>query len=79
MQALQPSAQIKGVSKKDGAPQEDDFINMDKGGRRHEGRWLSKETRSVPFVLPSNGICLASAMQHQGLGLAVPIMKSSPG
>jgi hypothetical protein len=29
MQALQPSAQVKGVGKKDGAPQEDDFINMD--------------------------------------------------
>jgi hypothetical protein len=35
-------------AKKDGAPcWEDDFINMDKGGRCHEGRSLSKQTRTL--------------------------------
>jgi hypothetical protein len=44
------------LAKKDGAPREDDCINMDKGGRRHNGRAQSKRTRSYQ-ALASNGIC----------------------
>ena len=43
-------------AKKDGAPQEDDCINMDKGGRRTNGRSQSKRTRTTQ-ALTSDGIC----------------------
>ena len=42
--------------KKDGAPREDDCINMDKGGRCHAGRLLSKRTRTMQ-ALASHHIC----------------------
>jgi hypothetical protein len=35
------------LAKKDGAPREDDCINMDKGGRRLDGRQKSKRTRTT--------------------------------
>jgi hypothetical protein len=44
------------AGKKDGAPRQDDCINMDKGGRRHEGRSLSKRTRTTQ-ALKADEIC----------------------
>jgi hypothetical protein len=44
------------LAKKDGAPREDDCINMDKCGRRHNARAQSKRTRSCQ-ALASDGIC----------------------
>jgi hypothetical protein len=42
--------------KKDNDPRQDDCINMDKGGRRSEGRSQSKRTRTTK-ALTSNKLC----------------------
>ncbi len=42
--------------KKDNAPWQDDCINMDKGGRRTEGRSQSKRTRTTK-ALTSDKLC----------------------
>ena len=38
--------------KKDGEPRQDDCINMDKGGRRRDGRSQSKRTRTTQALTP---------------------------
>jgi hypothetical protein len=44
------------LGKKDGAPWQDDCINMDKGGRRQVGRSQSKRTRTTQ-ALTSDKLC----------------------
>ena len=46
----------KASAKEDGAPCEDDCINMDRGGRCHDGRTLSKRTRTTQ-ALASEHFC----------------------
>jgi hypothetical protein len=44
------------LGKKDGAPRQDDCINMDKGGRHQDGRSQSKRTRTTQ-ALTSEKLC----------------------
>jgi hypothetical protein len=43
-------------AKKNGGPRQDDCINMDKGGRRNEGRSQSKRTRTTQAITTAD-IC----------------------
>jgi hypothetical protein len=47
---------LRKKEKKDNAPRQDDCINMDKGGRRSEGRSQSKRTRTTK-ALTSDKLC----------------------
>jgi hypothetical protein len=67
------------LAKKEGAPREDDCINMDKGGRRTGGRSQSERTRTIQ-ALTSDGICpFTFAVKWDLLGFCITKEKIGHG
>jgi hypothetical protein len=67
------------LGKKDGAPRQDDCINMDKGGRRRDGRSHSKRTRTTQ-AFSTDGICpFTFTVKWDYLGFYITVEKINFG
>jgi hypothetical protein len=64
--------------KKDGAPREDDCINMDKGGRRPDGKAQSKRTRTTQALTKDRMCSFAFSVKWDlfGFYVTVPTIRS---
>jgi hypothetical protein len=62
-------------SKKDGPPRQDDCINMDKGGRRAEGRSQSKRTRTTQAITTDDICPFRFTVKWDYLGFYITVEK----
>jgi hypothetical protein len=65
--------------KKDSAPREDDCINMDKGGRRREGRSQSKRTRTTQALTKEELCPFSFTVKWDAVGFYIILSKSGFG